>query len=125
MSATKTAIVRRLTQVRESRNHGSSPSGDFSFAGILIATASTNAATIFMFRRYRGPPQAQRRSAYSNAAVAMPPPTEESTDKLTKDWKSLKIFGKYLAKAFEQDWKAKDANQKEEFRQVAVRWLFW
>lgn len=45
--------------------------------------------------------------------------TEEGINRLIEDLKSMKIFGKYLAKALEQDSMAEDAND-EEFRQVAI-----
>ena len=46
--------------------------------------------------------------------------TEEGIDIQIEDLKSMKIFGKYLAKALEQDAKAEDATDEEEFRPVAI-----
>jgi hypothetical protein len=46
--------------------------------------------------------------------------TEEGIDRQIKNLKSMKIFGKYLAKALEQDAKAEDATDEEEFRPVAI-----
>jgi hypothetical protein len=46
--------------------------------------------------------------------------TEEGIDKVIEDLKSMKIYGKYLAKALEQHSKAEDSNDEEEFRQVAI-----
>lgn len=46
--------------------------------------------------------------------------TEEGIDKVIKDLKRMKIYGKYLAKALEQHSNAEDSSDDEEFRQVAI-----
>jgi hypothetical protein len=46
--------------------------------------------------------------------------TEEGINRLIEGLKSMKIFGKYLVEALEQDTMAEDANDDEEFRPVAI-----